>query len=50
MKAPLVILKGGFLERFLHLGADDTEPQEGWDFIELGREGVPVILKGKLYR
>ena len=50
MKAPFVILRGGFLERFLDLGADDTEPSEGLDFIELGREGLPVILKGKVYR
>ena len=49
MKAPFVILRGGFLEHFLDLGTDDTEFLEGLDFIELGREGLPVTLKGKVY-
>ena len=50
MKAPLVILRGGFLEHFLDLEIDDTEPSEGLDFIEMGREGLLVTLKGKVYR
>ena len=41
---------GGFLKRSLDLGAEDLESLEDGDFIELGREGVPLILKGKEYR
>ena len=48
MKAFLLVLSRGFLDRLLALGIA-TELSGASDIIELGRGGLPVTLKGVEY-
>ena len=49
IKAFLLILRRGFLNRLLTLETDAKELSEPSDIIELGKGGLPVTLKGVEY-